>query len=413
MGNRMFWCCIFFVVFGAKAQILRNYDFDTSVSARQLVLVNGSLEYGGSAMENGIFNALIFGGFIDSSAKEASLENHKSVNVVGLEGTANARYYWSPKFKNERFNNFMVGVRYSQNYLGSLAYTSDLFRFAFYGNTPFLGKYADFSGSEMRFIGFQTLGFSLLDKRSQSSLSLNLVGLTSYIRGSLGDQNPMKFYYTESGDSLYGICSGAIERAASPAYFKGLGMSVDFDYRFNALGEESGRVHTMQFSVSNLGFAFSNRYTSQRIDTSFAFGGYSINDIIDRNGLLAPGYSFQDSLTTFSTSIKWILLPMTLQLNNVVGLQSRQILQPTYGFRLTFIQGFIPHVYAGLNARIVKGLHLGLCASYGGFSGFMMNTSLVYHRSKFYVGLGSDNVLGLLSNRAFGKALSIRLRCDI
>ncbi|NBP30685.1 MAG: hypothetical protein EBV23_14110, partial [Flavobacteriia bacterium] len=133
MGNRILLLGIFFAVFGTNAQILRNYDFDTSVSSRQLMLVNGSLEYGGSAMENGIFNALIFGGFIDSSAKEASLENHKSVNVVGLEGTANARYYWSPKFKNERFNNFMVGVRYSQNYLGSLAYTSDLFRFAFYG----------------------------------------------------------------------------------------------------------------------------------------------------------------------------------------------------------------------------------------------------------------------------------------
>jgi len=413
MGNKIFWCSIFFAVFGAKAQVLRNYDFDTSVSAQQLLLVNGSVDYGGSAVENGIFNALIFGGFIDSSAKEASLENHKSVNVVGLEGTANARYYWSPKFKDERYKHFMVGVRYGQNYLGSLAYTSDLFRFAFYGNTPFLGKYADFSGSEMRFIGFQTLGFSVLDKRSQSSLSLNLVGLTSYVRGALGDQNPMKFYYTESGDSLYGICSGAVERAASPAYFKGLGMSVDFDYRFNALGEASGRVHTMQFSVSNLGFAYSNRYTSQRIDTSFAFGGYSINDIIDRNGLLAPGYSFQDSLTTVNTASKLILLPMTVQLGNVVGLQSQQVLQPTYGFRLTFIQGFIPHVYAGLNAKVAKGLQVGLCASYGGFSGLKMNSSLVYHRSKFYVGLGSDNVLGLFSKRAFGQALSIRLRCDI
>jgi hypothetical protein len=401
------------MVFGTKAQILRNYDFDSSVSSRQLILVNGVLEYGGSAVENGVFKSLIFGGFIDSSAKEASLENHKSVNVVGLEGTANARYYWSPEFKNERYKDWMLGVRYGQNFFGSLAYTSDVFRFAFYGNSPFLGKYADFSGSELRFYGFQTLGFSILDKRSQSSLSLNLVGLTSYVRGSLGARNPMKFYYTESGDSLYGICSGAIERASSPAYFKGLGMSVDFDYRFNALGEESDRVHTLQFSVSNLGFAFSNLYTSQRIDTSFAFGGYTINDILDRNGLLAPGYSFQDSLTTVNTASKWILLPLTVQLGNLVGLQSRQILQPTYGFRLTFIQGFIPHVYAGLNARIVKGLHFGMCASYGGFSGFKMNTSLVYHRSKFYVGLGSDNVLGLFSKRAFGQALSIRLRCDI
>jgi hypothetical protein len=66
MGNRILLWGIFFAVFGTNAQILRNYDFDTSVSSRQLMLVNGVLEYGGSAMENGIFNALIFGGFIDS-----------------------------------------------------------------------------------------------------------------------------------------------------------------------------------------------------------------------------------------------------------------------------------------------------------------------------------------------------------
>jgi len=102
MGNRILLWGIFFAVFGTNAQILRNYDFDTSVSSRQLMLVNGVLEYGGSALENGVFKPLIFGGFIDSSAKEASWENHKAVNVVGLEGAANVRYYFSPKFKNER-----------------------------------------------------------------------------------------------------------------------------------------------------------------------------------------------------------------------------------------------------------------------------------------------------------------------
>lgn len=402
-----------FCAFGFHAQMLRSYDFDTAVSSKNLLLIQGLVDFGGSAMENGMIKPLIFGGFIDSTTKEASLENHKTFNVFGFDGTANLRYYFSPKFKNERLNNYMLGIRYSQNYFGSVAYTSDLFRFVFFGNTPFLGKYADFSGTEMRYMNFQTIGFSVMDKRSQSSLSLNLVGLNSYFKGSLGDRNPMKFYYTQTGDSLYGICSGEIGRTTSPAYFKGVGASVDFDYRFNAASEESGRVHTMQFSLNNLGFAYTNAYTAQRIDTSFAFGGYSIDGILEREGLLAPGYSFQDSLTTLTTDKKWIFLPLTVHLGNVVGLQSQKIIQPTYGFRLTLAQGYVPYVYAGLTGKITKGLHLGLCASYGGFSGFKMNTALCYSRARCVVALASDNMLGFFANRAFGQSLSIRFRCDI
>jgi len=404
---------VVFCAFEVHAQLLRAYDFDTAVSSKNLLLMQGCVDFGSSAMENGVMKPLIFGGVIDSTTKEASMENHKSFNVVGFDGMANLRYYFSPKFKNERMNQFMLGIRYGQNYVGAMAYTPDLFRFAFYGNTPFLGHYADFSGTEMRYMNFQTLGFSVLDKRSQSSLSLNLVGLNSYAQASLGDRDWMKFYYTQAGDSLYGICSGEIGRTTSPGYFKGIGMSVDFDYRFNAASEESGRIHTMQFSVNNLGFAYTNMFTAQRIDTSFAFGGFSIDGILQRQGILAQGYSFQDSLTTRTTHKKWILLPLTVHLGNVVGLQSQKIIQPTYGFRLTFIKGYIPYVYAGLTGKITRGLHLGLCASYGGFSGFKMNTALCYSRARCYVALASDNLLGFFSNRAFGQSLSIRFRCDI
>jgi hypothetical protein len=54
-----------------------------------------------------------------------------------------------------------------------------------------------------------------------------------------------------------------------------------------------------------------------------------------------------------------------------------------------------------------------LCASYGGFSGFKLNSAIHYDYKRLSLGIGSDNVIGLVSKRAFGKSLSIRLRCDI
>jgi hypothetical protein len=284
---------------------------------------------------------------------------------------------------------------------------------AFYGNEPFLGKYADFSYSEASYYQFQTLGVSLFDRISQSSASLNLVGLNSYYKGTLGGIDPMKFYYSSEGDSIYGICNGSFSQLTSPAYFKGLGLALSGDYRFNIANEETGKSMSMQLSISNLGFAVSNSVQTQTLDTSFAFGGYTLSQLINREGLLAPGFSYADSLLQTETRSKVIFLPASIQIFNVINTQSPVRIQPSYGFRMILIPGYIPYVYAGLVTKIIPGLHLGLCASYGGFSGFKLNSAIHYNYKRLSLGIGSDNVIGLASKRAFGKSLSIRLRCDI
>ena len=411
MGKIQLFGCLFLVKIGFT-QPLRSFDVDSSFSGKQLILVNGIADYSASTMRNAILSPLIFGGFIDSAAK-ANSRHDKSFNTFGFEGNAAYTHFFSIKDSDGFPARWMLGPTVGTHYIGALRYTSDLYTLAFYGNEPFLGKYVDFSFSGASYYQFHTLGVSLFDRISQSSLSVNLVGLTSYYKASLGGNVPMRFYYTEQGDSIYGICNGSFSQANSPAYLKGLGLSVSGDYRFKIINEENGKSMSMQLSVSNLGVAYANQVKTQRLDTSFAFGGYSISQVVNREGLLAPGFSYADSLLTTESKPKLMLLPASIQIFNVVDVNAKARLQPSYGFKMLLISGYIPYVYAGIVTRIAPKFHIGLCGSYGGFSGVKLNTALHYRSNRFSLGIGSDNVIGLFSKNAFGKSLSIRMRCDI
>ncbi len=391
-------------------QLLNAHDFDTVSPKKHSIYFSGVIDYSSSAIRNEMLSPLIFGGEIGSFEKDRSLNNQQPFNVLGGEGGGTAAYYFTHKSERPFLKPYLMGIKYANHYVGSMRYASDLYKFTFYGNQEFLGAYATFSGSEAHLINFQTLGFSLLHKESRSSLTLNLVGVNHYTNAYMND---MKFYYSEQGDSIYGICNGGVNTANSPAYFKGLGFSLDGDYRFNILSEESGKSMKMQFSVSNLGMAYISSYKNQALDTSFAFGGFTISDLINQEGLLAPGFSYVDSLTVSSVKGRWVPLPASVQLFSLVDVTSKKLIQPSYGLRLLFTTGYIPYFYAGIATRIFPKMHLTTCASYGGFSGFKLNTAFSFHWAQCYLGIASENTLGLFSKSAFGKSLSIRLRCDI
>ena len=402
-----------FYIFAFHAQQLRTYDSDSAFTGKQLILLNGVLDYSSSSLRNAVMSPLIIGGYIDSAAKAKSFDPNKSYNTLGFEANATYAHYFSCKDKEGFPSRWMLGATLGTAYAGSLRYSTDLYSMAFYGNSAFQGKYVDFTNTEASYIQYQTLGVGLFDRLTQSSVSVNIVGVNNYFKARLGDQGPMKFYYSEQGDSIYGLCNASLSRTSSPAYFKGLGLSLSGDYRFRIANEETGKVASMQFSVSNFGLAYINELNSQTLDTSFAYGGFTLSEIVNREGLLAPGFSYSDSLLTSETKGKWVLLPASVQVFSVVNVLSTARFQPTYGFKIMFLSGYLPYVYAGIVTKIVPKLHLGTCASYGGFSGFKMNASIHYASKRIQFGVGTDNLLGLMLRNAFGKSLSIRLRCDL
>jgi len=394
-----------------QAQMLNGIDYDSSNAAKFTGIVSGNLVYGSSALTNSMLDPLVFGGFISNQVKENVQKNHKEFNVIGLEGNAFASLYFGTKTSNPRLQRWMPGVKYAKQYLASLVYPTTLYNLAFYGNDYFLGKYCNVSNTKLQYLDFQTLGFSVMDRKTQSTLSLNLVGMNNAQNAFLGEN--MNFYYTEAGDSLYGIVQGNWSQSKSPAYSKGLGASVDMNLRFPVTLNEY-KYTTMELSIANLGFTVMNDYRTLTIDTSFAYGGYTISQLINREGMLAEGYAITDSLLVETTQkSKWMALPASIMLTNVLDLHKKDLLQPLYGFKMMLIAGYVPYVYGGLAVKLGGNVHAGLCASYGGFTGFKMNASVSVHAKNFNLGIASENVLGLMLKSGFGKSLQMRLRCDI
>jgi len=394
-----------------RAQMLNAIDYDSSNVSKFTTIVSGNVVYGASSIRNAMLDPLLFGGYISNQIKDNAQKNHKDFNILGIEGNASAALYVKTKSTQPNMERWMPGMKYAKQYISSLVYPTELFNLAFYGNDFFLGEYCNLSNTKLQYMDFQTLGFSVMDRKTQSTMSLNLVGMNHFQSAYLGEN--MNFYYTEAGDSLYGIVQGNWSQSKSPAYFKGLGASVDMNIRFPVtLNEE--KYTTMELSVANLGFAIMNDFRTQSIDTSFAFGGYTISQLINREGMLAEGYAITDSLLVETTrKSKWMALPASIMLTNVLDLHKKDILQPLYGFKMMFISGYVPYVYGGLAVRLGRNVHTGLCASYGGFTGFKMNASVNIYAKKFNIGIASENVLGLLLKSGFGKSLQIRMRCDI
>ncbi|MFN5887013.1 MAG: hypothetical protein ACK438_03500 [Flavobacteriales bacterium] len=405
-----FLLLVCFFCFGANAQLWRSYESDTVSNPNSMLRLNGVLDYNASSIENSVLNPLVFGGFISPEAKDQSLKNHRGFQVLGAEAQGDLFYFKKIKGSSSFWNRYVPGIHAGYSQMASLAYTSDLYTLAFYGNEAFRGDYCDLTGTQLKWMGFQSFGFSLYDTKNKASLGLNLVGLTHYSAADLNTNPGMRFYYTESGDSLYGICKASTSYISGKSFYKGMGLSLDFDYEFKVQLSED-HVSPMKISLRNFGFVSANNITTQSLDTSFAFGGFTLTELIQREGVLAPGFSFTDSLTQSITENRLLFLPASIQLMSMYDPSRTTRLQPLLGLRMVFIPGYIPFVYAGVNSRLNQNLNLALCGSYGGFSGFKMNAALQFQKGAFALGLGSDNLLGLFLKSAFGKALSIQMRC--
>lgn len=68
-------------------------------------------------------------------------------------------------------------------------------------------------------------------------------------------------------------------------------------------------------------------------------------------------------------------------------------------------------IYAGIDYKPISNLHLGLLASYGGYSTFRGSLYIQYKIKNFGFGISSDNIVGIVSKKqGFGQTYNIRLQ---
>ncbi|MFM7682386.1 MAG: hypothetical protein ACKO7P_06530 [Bacteroidota bacterium] len=168
---------------GFSQSWLPNYH-DSLINRKHEIVLTGTADYASTSLHKSLTQKLIYGGEITTEIKDKSRSLHLGVNQFGSDLNTEAEYrnYTVSLFKNPNWG-FTAKVGY-YSFIGA-RYSKDLFDLTFYGNQDYLGDTASVSGTKFSSYSFQKVGFGWLDKKSKSSVSLNLFNLSSFSEANI------------------------------------------------------------------------------------------------------------------------------------------------------------------------------------------------------------------------------------
>jgi hypothetical protein len=400
---------IFFLLHGllSNAQSWLPIQQDTLLEKRHELIFSGTADYASTSLHKSLTQKLFYGGEITDEIKDKSLKLHRGINQFGFDLNAEIEYR---NFQVNLFGKSTWGFTVKAGYYSFInaLYSKDLFKLGFYGNDSFIGSTASISGTQFAAYGYQKIGFGWLDKKSKSSVSLNIYNLSNYSDALV---RTGEIFQSQSIDSLSIAFDGRASFTNGTSFFKGFGAGLDADIRLTVPTKNNNVVY-YQFLAKNVGFTSlresMNRYSG---DTVFTFTGLTLNQALNGGSFLDSNFSVLDTLGVQQSQAKTtVFLPGFLQFSKLVDANSTRKLQEFYGIRLFLSSIYNPLVFAGLDYRIHLGktnaLNVGLNACYGGFSKFRFGIYSNLRIKNWNLGLASENIIGKT-----GQSILIRLQC--
>jgi len=392
-----------FVQISVFGQHFIPMNFDTLIEPKQEIILTGIADASSTSLGFDIANKFLFGGAITTEMKDKSLERHKDLNRFGSDANVELEYrnYKTNLFKNEQFGFLVKAGMYNFN---QFIYSKDAYTLAMYGNVPFLGDTANLSGTQFKSTTFQKIGFGVIDKKTKSSVSLNLVGLNNT---TSIDLSRMQLYQSAESDTLKVAYTGNYNFYDDANFIKSIGLALDFDLRFSSLTKKGDAIY-FQVMGRNLGFV--SAVSSQKSYSSnslVSFTGFSYDEIMNGGSIINDNIALMDSLgINESSNRNSQFLPGLLQASKLVDVNSKRKIQEFYGGRMYLSRIAIPQVFGGLNYRPIDFLNIGASVSYGGFTGLRGGAYISYNSSKINVGISSENLFSKI-----GVSYLIRLQC--
>lgn len=389
--------------FSAFAQYALPERYDTLYKNHEII-INGSVDFGATAIHNEFQSKLLFGGFIDQENKNFAWGKHKGINRVGadIRGEFEYRNYKTNLFKKERYGWLIRGGYFFQ---GGMVYDKDLFGLTFFGNEQYLGENADFSGTRANLFSFQKLGFGVIDKKSKSNVAINLVTANQSMGVNLREAS---LYQNVDADSMIIIYDGIAQYQQGGFNKPGIGFSIDADFKI-PIQILKNNVSFFQLSVRNLGGVFIPQTKFYSADSAFIFQGLTYDQLFGGASPIDSSFSILDTLNVRSeTRSMFSMLPVFFQVGKIVDELNMNKVQAFYGVRLFPTLYFIPQVYAGVNYKPIKQVNIGASASYGGFTNFRCGLYVTGNFKTFDIGLSTENLIGLVSEKGLGKSVALR-----
>lgn len=385
------------------AQPLMPEIIDTVKNGKE-ISISGTADVSSSAIDNGMISPFLFGGEISSASIQRNINRQKTMNRGGIIMNGELLYkdFDTPLFKNKKLG-FGVQMGYTQ--FISLSYTKSLFDLVFQGNESYAGQNMNLNSTSFSNIGFQKVGFGLFLKKTQSHFFLNLISISDFSKGSVKHGTIQQ---SNELDQIGIDMAAQFSRAISSAFSKGAGLSIDIKYNI-PLKIFKNKNAKLSVQLSNLGVAYlyqgTNKYT---IDTIQHYSGFTVNQLLD--GVVSTETSLLDTLGVHQAKgSSWVALPASIQLSKEVNEDFEGKIQSLFGVKVFPISNYRPLVFIGGDYRPIQNLHLGLIASYGGFSTFRGTFYIQYRIKGFGFGISTDNIVGMVSKKGFGQTYSLRL----
>jgi len=407
MRKLLLTICIL-VNLNSEAQFLLPLQHDTAL-INQEIICHGNADYSFSSVRNDVGKKLIYGGYIDDAMKGFSFDKHKGINRLGIEAGAEIEYrnYQVNVLKKQR------GILLKMGYgnFGSMLYSKDLFGLIFYGNDQYLGSTADFSGSRFRFMSFQKIGFGFIDKKSKSNISLNFYSISRFLAGNIYEG---QLFQSAENDSINLLLSGEMNVSKSYPFIKGIGIGIDFDYRFPFEIKENSLAY-FQITGRNLGLSYlPSSVTQYAVDSNYVYEGFTFNELFGNVSDFSNGTNILDTLNIAKSDAGGIvLLPGFIQVGKIIDETNKSRFQSFFGMRMYTSLAYSPFLFAGAQWRISDAYRMGVHASYGGYTGIRIGWYSSILIKKFSIGIGTEDVIGTVSNFGRGQSLQLRLRCGL
>lgn len=387
----------FFICQFAYAQY--NNDFLTNLNLpKSSVSVQGEYEINSNCITNDLIHKLYFGGYIDTTTKEANLKRLSGYNRIGGNGQVNL----TGIVNNDSSGfSFLFGIK--QQYQFNSTFSNDFFKLGINGNKQFAGETANLSKSEINYYAFQEFKTGIIWKRVDTTkaifgVSLSLLQGQNFIQIKT-NQTSLFTAQDASELSLNTTASLSLADTGKPNFFsyKGDGLSTEF-FTYTPYKSTIGPSYFF-LSVSNLGFIrWNGSSMNYYADSVFSFKGLQIDNVFELKDSLVQGISFDsiiDNATELKRERKSTNLPTTFLLLHNVSITKK--LGITTGLRHIFNANYKPYLFVEFNVRFNKSITANAHISHGGYGGLSGGLSfLVDIKERVRVRLGSNGIQGFI-----------------
>lgn len=360
--------------------------------------------YGSSIFNNGTISKFINGGFISDEEKELSLQKAKDLNHLGGEFNTTVSYS-NPRIYLVKDFGFYTDLSY--NYSLGTQFTKDAYTLLFFGNKDLAGDEAILSPSAFYLRDMNSFSFGL-NKKNQLKFGLTL----SSFNNNSGAEISRGILTTDStGNEITMDVNGnyyAVDTSRSVSLFSNnaIGIGVDFETVFNL--NKTPNSSKVVVGARNVGILVQNNTYQIEAQSEYSYKGIEVTNLSNISTELLTAQSVQDSLgVETKTGQKTSLLPFEIYFYQIPSYTKR--IELIYGFRYKNQSAYKAFLYAGGNVKLNELINVSSYVSHGGYANFQWGISSQFSLNKLKVGVNSGNIIGFVSDKAYGKSLGISI----